>query len=227
MFKTHFIYYVVVFTFLLCNVVRADEAQDDTTTSSGGYQIIASPLNILLNLGESEYANALLLDGKGNPVEGREIEIIPEEGANITISNSSLVTNESGAINFSIFGKQEGDTVIMVSDGESTTSISVTIRELALYILPYFYGDMQLTLINPTEEDSYAKIQFHENCDRELPPVTVRLSGKEMRNIKLSEETGVTLKEGWLEVMVTEVICGGTWTNKGYLSLQAVEGNNE
>ncbi len=41
--------------------------------------------------------------------------------------------------------------------------------------------------------------------DRQIPPVIVRLEGKEMKNIKLSEETGVTLRDGWVEITSTKV----------------------
>ncbi len=47
-----------------------------------------------------------------------------------------------------------------------------------------------------------------------------------MRNIKLSEETGITLRDGWVEITSTEVMFGGTWTIKGYLSLYPVKENH-
>ncbi len=74
----------------------------------------------------------------------------------------SAVTDESGAINFTIRGKQQGDTSVTVTDGVVSVSIHVAIRDLIRYMLPYFYGDMQLSIINPSEEDSYVKVQFHE-----------------------------------------------------------------
>jgi hypothetical protein len=221
----HFIHYVFIVAFLWCGVVFANEEKTDSTASSGGNQIIVSPINILLDLGESGYANALVLDKNGNPVEGRELQVIPQDRAKISISSDSLITSGSGSINFFLLGRQQGETAITISDGVISAQINVTIRNLLQYLLPYFYGDMQLSLINPTQDINYIKIQFHENSDRHVPPVIIRLEGKEMRNIKLSEETGIILKDGWVEIMSTEVMFGGTWTNKGYLSLYPVKEN--
>jgi hypothetical protein len=78
---------------------------------------------------------------------------------------------------------------------------------------------MQLSLINPTDNINYVKIQFHENSDRLIPPVTIRLEGKEMKTLKLSEELDVELRDGWVEILSTETVIGGVWTNKGYLPL--------
>jgi hypothetical protein len=151
------------------------------------------------------------------------MQIVPQDRAKISISSDSLITNESGYISLSILGKQQGDTVVTITDGVISTSINVAIRNLIQYVLPYFYGDMQLSLINPTQDVNYVKIQFYENGDRQIPPVTIRLEGKEMRNIKLSEETGVALKDGWVEITSTEIILGGTWTNKGYLHFNKID----
>lgn len=226
MFKNYFIICVSILTLLWCDVVFANESESLTTASSGGSQIVISPINILLDLGESAYADALVLDKDGNPVEGREMQVIPQDDTKIAISSDSLITNESGYINLSILGKQQGDTVVTITDGIVSTHINVAIRNLLQYVLPYFYGDMQLSLINPSEDTNYVKIQFYEDGDRQIPPVTIRMEGKEMRNIKLSEETGMTLRDGWAEITSTRVIFGGTWTNKGYLSLYHVNENH-
>ncbi len=53
--------------------------------------------------------------------------------------------------------------------------------------------------------------------------VFVRLESKEMKTIKLSEELDDILKDGWAEIHSTELIFGGVWTNKGYLSLKKLE----
>ncbi len=91
------------------------------------------------------------------------------------------------------------------------------------YLLHYFYGDMNLSLINPSENINYVKIQFHENGGRLVPPVIIRLESKEMKTLKLSEETGTTLKDGWVEILSSEIVFGGVWTNKGYLSLIRID----
>ncbi len=137
----------------------------------------------------------------------------------MTISSDKFITNSSGYINFTILGKKETDAVVTVTDGVISTHINVTVRNLIKYMLPYFYGDMSLSIINPTEESVYVKMQFHENDDRQLAPVTIMLESKEKRDIKLSEEMDETLQDGWVEIMSTELICGGVWTGKGYLSL--------
>ena len=82
---------------------------------------------------------------------------------------------------------------------------------------------MRLNLINPSEGINYVKIQFHENSDRALPPVIIRLEGNEMKSLKLSEEIDVTLSDGWVEILSAEVVFGGVWTNKGYLSLKRID----
>ncbi len=116
MFRNYFYNFVYLSIFLFCSVVLADEAEVNTTNASGGNQIIISPINILLDLGESGIANALVLDEDGNPVEGEEIQIIPEDRTKVVIEGNSFVTNESGYVHFSILGKQQGDTVVTVPD---------------------------------------------------------------------------------------------------------------
>ncbi len=223
--RNHFIHYVFLLIFLCFNAAFADEKEANTTDASGGGQVVVSPINILLDLGESGYADALVLDKDGNPVEGNEIQVIPQDKTKIAIESDSFITNESGYIQFSILGKQQGDTVVTITDGVNSSQINVAIRDLIQYLLPYFYGDMQLSLINPTEDVNYVKIQFYENGDRDIPPVTMRLEGKEMRNLKLSEELDAALRDGWVEISSTEIIFGGTWTNKGYLSIYPVKEN--
>ena len=201
----------------------AEENEADTSVASGGNQIIASPINLLLDLGELGSASVLFIDKDGIPVEGHKIQIIPQDNSKIAVQSGSLLTNKSGYIYFSIIGKQQGDTVVSVTDEAISTHITIAIRNLIRYVLPYFYGDMQLSLINPSEENNYAKIQFNENSDRFIPPVVVELEGKEMKTLKLSEETNITLKDGWAEIFSTDLIFGGVWTNKGYLPFSKVE----
>ncbi len=56
-----------------------------------------------------------------------------------------------------------------------------------------------------------------------FPPVIIRLEGKEMKSLKLSEEVDVTLSDGWVEILTAEVVLGGVWTNKGYLPLDRID----
>jgi hypothetical protein len=51
----------------------------------------------------------------------------------------------------------------------------------------------------------------------------VRLEAKEMKTLILSEELDTVLKNGWAEILSTDLIFGGVWTNKGYLSLKKIE----
>ncbi len=221
-FRNYFFNLIYLSTFLCFGVAVANQAESNTATESGGNQIVISPINILLDMGEMGYASALVLDKDGNPVEGEEIQIIPQDKTKVIIEGNSFVTNESGYVHFTIIGKQQGDTVVTVSDGVISSHINISIRDLIHYGLPYFYGDMQLNLINPSEDINYVKIQFHENSDRHIPPVIIRLDGKEMKSIKLSEETGATLSDGWVEILSAEVVFGGVWTNKGYLPLNRI-----
>ncbi len=52
MFEKCFAWLIFILTFLWCSVVFADETEVKTTAASGGNQIIVSPLNIILDLGE-------------------------------------------------------------------------------------------------------------------------------------------------------------------------------
>lgn len=211
--------YFFILAVLWSSMTFADDADINTTVASGGNQIIASPVNTLLDIGETAFVNALVLDEAGDPVEGHQVHIIRQDEATLSISNDFFITNSSGYINFSILGKEEADTVVTVTDGVISTYLNVAVRNLIQFVLPYFYGDMKISIINPTEESVYVKIQFHENDDRQLAPVIIILKGKEKRDIKLSEEMDETLQDGWVEIMSAELICGGVWTSKGYLSL--------
>ncbi len=223
MFRKHLFKLIYLSIFLCYSVVVAGQTEDNTATLTGGDQIVVFPINIILDLGESGYANALVLDEDGNPIEGRELQIIPQDNTKVAIESNSFITDSSGYIHFSILGKQEGDTVIIVSDGVILSDINVAIKDLIHYALPYFYGNMQLSLINPTDNINYVKIQFHENSDRLIPPVIIRLEGKEMKTLKLSEELDVELIDGWVEILSTEIVLGGVWTNKGYLPFSKID----
>ncbi len=223
MYIRYTIHYLCILTFLWCNIIFAEETGDNTSAVSGGNQIVVSPINILLDVSDLVSVNILALDENGNPIEGYKLQIIPQDRQKASVIVGNVVTDESGYINFSILGKQEGDTVVTVTDGAISSQINVAIRDLLLYVLPYFYGDMQLSLINPYEDVNYVKIQFHENSDRSIEPFIVRLEGKEMKTLKLSEELDITLKDGWAEIYSTEIVFGGVWTNKGYLSFKKID----
>ena len=82
---------------------------------------------------------------------------------------------------------------------------------------------MQLNIINPTADTNYVKIQLHENNERLISPILVSLESKEMKTIDLSEDTDGELMDGWVEIISTEIVCGGVWTNKGYLPFDATQ----
>ena len=44
-----------------------------------------------------------------------------------------------------------------------------------------------------------------------------------MKTLLLSEELDTVLTDGWAEVLSTDLIFGGVWTSKGYLSLKKIE----
>lgn len=219
MVKILFVTKVFFLTILWNSLAFGSETGDETTAVSGNNQIITSQLNLLLDQGEIGYVNVFVLDKDGNPVVGKEVQIFAHDSMKIATNSDNAITNESGYINFSIRGKQQGDTFVTVTDGVVSVDINVAIRDLIGYVLPYFYGDMHLSIINPSEEDNYIKVKFYEKGERDLPPVIVKLTGKEKSDIALSEEMDMTLKEGWIEVASTHPIFGGAWTSKGYLYL--------
>ncbi|MDR4505911.1 MAG: hypothetical protein MRK01_14150 [Candidatus Scalindua sp.] len=223
---TRNINYVAIFLFLIFGVAYAGDEEVETTAASGGNQIVISPGNILMDLAEYASVNAYVIDSDGNPIEGKTIQVVPQDN-NVSIKNSGFVTNEFGHISFFVFGKQEGDAVVIVTDGTASSQLNVTTRNLIHYVLPYFYGNMQLSIINPSSEENFAKVQFYENSSeegesREILPFTVRLSGKEMKKISLAKELGVELGDGWAEILATDVVIGGVWTKKGYLPFRPV-----
>lgn len=215
-------YYMLLLIFLWSGCILAVDA--DTSVASGGGQIIVSPVNTLLDVSDVLTVNVSILDEDGNPVKGHRIQVIPQDSQKVSVNAGNTVSDDSGYISFSILGKQQGNTVVTVTDGTVSSQINIAIRDLIHYVLPYFYGDMQLSLINPSEGINYVKIIFHENSDRSIEPVVVRLESKELKTIKLSEELDITLKDGWAEIHSTETVFGGVWTNKGYLPFEKIEG---
>ncbi len=222
MLKKYSIHCLLLLTFLCYSIVSADD-DVNTSTASGGDQIIVSPMSTMLDVSDMVSVSVLVLDEDGNPIEGHKVQIIPQNKKIVSVDIRHTVSDKSGYISFAILGKQQGNTVVTVTDGVVSSQVNVAIRDLIHYILPYFYGDMQLSLINPSDELNYAKIQFHENSDRSIDPLVVRLESKEMKTIKLSEELDVILKDGWAEIHSTELVFGGVWTNKGYLSFKKLE----
>jgi len=221
-----FSYGVLIFVFLWTNLVFAEKEKVDTAPlSKGKNQIIVSPANILLDLGETASANAIVIDPDGLPVEGLRLTVVSQDKAKLKIIGGSFTTNESGYVEFSVLGKQKGIFIITVSDGTISAHTSVVVKDLIRYVLPYFYGDMQISLINPTNVTSYVKVQLHENSDRITLPVVVTLEDKEMKMLKLSEELETKLYDGWVELLSTEILFGGTWTSNGYLSFNPLQEN--
>jgi hypothetical protein len=205
-----------------CSYCVANE-EENTSSASGNDQIIVSPMSTMLDVSDTVSVNVLVINEDGDPIEGRKVRIVPQDSKKISVNIKHSISNESGYISFYILGKQQGNTVVTVTDGSVSSQIDIAVRNLISYVLPYFYGDMELNIINPTEELNYVKIQFYENSDRTIDPVIVRLEGKEMKSVKLSEELDITLKDGWAEINSTEPIFGGIWTSKGYLSFKKIE----
>ncbi|MHC4183519.1 MAG: Ig-like domain-containing protein, partial [Planctomycetota bacterium] len=152
MYVRYTIHYLCILTFVWSSIIFAEETGDNTSAVSGGNQIVVSPINILLDISDLASVNILALDEEGNPIEGHKLQIVPQDRQKISVIVDNPVTDESGYINFSILGKQEGDTVVTVTDGAISSQINVAIRDLLLYVLPYFYGDMQLSIINPSKD---------------------------------------------------------------------------
>ncbi len=218
---------VICFTLIgiigLCTIVFADQEVIGTSSISYDNQLTLDPINMLLDLGEIGYATAFIMNRDGIPIEGTEIEINTEETSIITIETDSIKTNESGISSFTITGNQEGDSLITVSNGKTSSQIHVTVRRLKHYVLPYFFGNMQLSIINPTENTNYIKIQFHENSDRPIPAIVEMLDQKEMKTVQVSKKINIEIVDGWVEIFSTNIACGGVWTNKGFLPFYKTE----
>jgi len=215
------IHYLLLLTFFWCGLTIADEDMS-TSTATGGDQIIVSPMSTMLDVTDTVSVNVLVLDEDGNSIEGHKVKIVSQDSQMVSTNISSSISDESGYISFYILGKQQGNSAVTVTDGVVSSQITVAIRNLIHYILPYFYGDMQLSIINPNDDINHVKIQFYENSERYIEPVVVRLEAKEMKTLNLSEELDTVLKDGWAEVHSTEIIFGGVWTNKGYLSIKKI-----
>ena len=208
---------------LSCNILFADQTKINTSPVSDEKQLIVTPINMLLDLGEIGYVNALVIDKEGNPIEGAGIRVLTQDNTKVTTDTKSLITDESGLMFFSIIAKQQGNTIISVSDGKISSQINVSVRKLNHYVLPYFFGNMQLDLINPTDEINHVRIQFYEKSDRPAPSIIIMLEPKEMKRLKLSEEINLEITDGWVEILSTEIACGGVWTSKGYLSFMRLK----
>lgn len=218
------IFYVSLLALLWCFTAFAEDADAETTIATGGNQIIVSPLNVLLDIGELSNAYVLAINKDGNPIEEHKIKIFPDDKSIVSVMGNRFSTSESGYVYFSILGKQQGDTAITITDGAIASQMNVSVKNLIHYVLPYFFGNMKLNLINPVEDAIFVKIQFHENTDRFIPPVVIRLESKEMKALNLSEELNITLKDGWAEIFSTEIVFGGIWTSKGYLPFERLDG---
>ena len=218
------ILFLLFLTIFWCGFAHAEtDEQNNTSTATGGDQIIVSPLSTMLDVTDTVSVNVLVLDEDGNPIEGHKIQIVSQDSQIVSTNISNSVSDESGYISFYLLGKKQGNSAVTVTDGVVSSQIDVAIRDLIHYILPYFSGDMQLSIINPTEDLNYVKVQFYENSERYIEPVVVRLEPKEMKTLVLSEELDTVLKDGWAEVHSTDLIFGGVWTSKGYLSLKKIE----
>jgi hypothetical protein len=221
MLKKYKILYLLFLTIFWCGFALADE-DNNTSTATGGDQIVVSPMSTMLDVADTVSVNVLIIDEDGNPIADHKVRIVPQNRRIVSTNINSSISDESGYISFYILGKQQGDSAVTITDGVVSSQIDVAIRNLIHYILPYFSGEMQLSIINPTEELNHVKVQFYENSERYIEPVVVRLDAKEMKTLILSEELDTVLKDGWAEVLSTDLIFGGVWTSKGYLSLSKI-----
>ncbi len=216
------IHCLLILTILWCGLALAVE-DTNTSMATGGDQIIVSPMSTMLDVTDTVSVNVLVLDEDGNPIEGRKIQIFSQDRKIMSTSIRNSVSDESGYISFYILGKQQGNSAVTVTDGVVSSQVDVAIRNLIHYILPYYYGDMQLSIVNPMDDLNFVKIQFYENSERLIEPIVIKLEAKEMKTLDLSEEMNEELKDGWAEVHSTELLFGGVWTSKGYLSLKKIE----
>ncbi|MDR4506168.1 MAG: hypothetical protein MRK01_15455 [Candidatus Scalindua sp.] len=104
MFKNLAISFIHFGIIALCTTVFADQEEIDTVTVSDDLQLIVSPINLLLDLSETGYADAFVINTNGTPIEGTE--------------------DESGISSFTILGKQEGNCIVTVSNGKVSSQIN-------------------------------------------------------------------------------------------------------
>jgi len=126
--------YLLVLTFLCYSIVFADDV--NTSTASGGDQIIVSPMSTILDVSDMVSVTVLVLNEDGNPIEGHKIQIVPQDEKIVSVDFRHTVSDASGYINFAILGKQQGNTVVTVTDGVVSSQVNVAIRDLIHYILP-------------------------------------------------------------------------------------------
>ena len=134
--------------------------------------------------------------------------------SNYLAGTITLGGNEGGYSMYTVVIVGQWDCVLTVSDGIISSHINISVRNLIHYVLPYFYGDMPIKRCQSNWRRQLCKDTFYENGGRLIPPVTIRLDGKEMKTLKVSEEVDGTLKDGWIEVFSTDIIFGGVWTSK-------------
>ncbi len=170
-------HYLLFLTIFWCGITFANE-DINTSMATGGDQIIISPMNTMLDVTDTVSVSVLILTEDGNPIEGRKVQIISQNRQILSTNISSSVSDESGYISFYILGKRQGDSTVTVTDGVASSQIDVAIRNLIHYILPYFSGEMQLSIINPTEDLNFVKIKFYENSERQLEPVFCKNGSK-------------------------------------------------
>ena len=85
-----------------CGFTFADE-DINTSTATGGDQIIVSPMSTMLDVTDTVSVNVLILDEDGNPIEGHKVRIVPQDSKIVSVNISSSVSDESGYISFYIF----------------------------------------------------------------------------------------------------------------------------
>ncbi len=130
MLKKYLAYCIFLFASPCFSLALVDTAEMNTIDTSGRNQIVVSPMELVLKVGESTYADALVLDENGNPIEGKEMQIILQDKKVISISNNKFITNESGYIKFLIIGKLQGYANVIITDGAISAKIHIAILNL-------------------------------------------------------------------------------------------------
>ncbi|HHT9140948.1 MAG TPA: hypothetical protein ACFYEA_09610 [Candidatus Tripitaka californicus] len=178
------------------------------------------PSQLLLGIGERDWVRVTVVDAAGRPLAGVTLSVQSDRADILSVSKEGLsVTDNYGHISFSALGRQTGGCNINIFDGLNTVRINTVVKELRRYVLTFYYGNSEIQLVNPTEVTNFIKIKFYPDEGQAYPPMYLTLLEKQRKKVVLSEQYGEPLPYGWVEVMSTQELLGGLWTNKGYLPL--------
>ena len=93
------IHYLLLLMVFWCGFTFADENMN-TSTATGGDQIIVSPMSTMLDVTDTVSVNVLILDKDGNPIEGHKVQIVPQDSKIMSVNINNSISDESGVCKF-------------------------------------------------------------------------------------------------------------------------------